>query len=120
MMEKRLNQERNKVTRMWVEQRSFDQGRRKNDAFILSTSFDTRDLIECLIGSTPQDLILKRNIQDPVLSLKIFLRSSERVLKIYKKTLNKMQKNIHETCQERHHNTFWKIILLRYDFSIAL
>ena len=41
---KRLIQGRNKVTRVRVEPRSFDQGRRKNDAFTHSATVPTNEL----------------------------------------------------------------------------
>ena len=45
-MVQRLIQERNSVTRVLVEPRSFDQGRRKNDAFIHSATRPTEKLAE--------------------------------------------------------------------------
>ena len=40
---KRLIQERNNVTRVWVEPRSFDQGHRKNDAITRLAMLPTKD-----------------------------------------------------------------------------
>ena len=46
---KRLMQGRNNVTGMWVEPRSFDEGSRKNDAFIFLSFFFNNIVIPILI-----------------------------------------------------------------------
>ena len=46
---KRLIQGRNSVTRVRVEPRSFDQGRRKNDAFTYSATLPTCDICSGLL-----------------------------------------------------------------------
>ena len=64
-MVKRLIQGRNNVTRMRVEPRSFDQGRRKNDAFthsatLLTTASEVRDAIGQLKKTKPPDQIVSQ------------------------------------------------------------
>ena len=65
IIEKRLIQGHNNVTRVWVEPRSFDQGRRKNNAFTLSATLPSADISNSSHKDSYQSLRL------PLLGLRV-------------------------------------------------
>ena len=64
---KRLIQRRNNVTRVRVEPRSFDQGRRKNDAFTHSDTLPTKYSLKDAVNRSAETLGGRGDISLPII-----------------------------------------------------